>query len=119
MISRPVALGLAAAVVALTLSACSNDSATSSVKITATDSACKVSSTKLATGSTSFKITNAGTKVTEVYIYAKGDRIVGEAENIGPGLSRTLKVSLANGTYEVACKPGQTGNGLRETLAVS
>ena len=32
-----------------------------------------------------FSINNAGSKVTEFYLYGTGDRIMGEVENIGPG----------------------------------
>ena len=33
----------------------------------------------------SFTITNKGSKVTEFYVYAAGDRVMGEVENIAPG----------------------------------
>ena len=59
----------------------------------------------------SFTITNAGTKVTEFYVYAAGDRVMGEVENIVPGLSRELIVELTAGTYETACKPGHDRQG--------
>jgi uncharacterized cupredoxin-like copper-binding protein len=68
-------------------------------------------------------VTNDGSKVTEVYVYAKsGDaftRVVSEVENIGPGTSRDLDVDLSAGTYEVACKPGQKGDGIRQKITVT
>jgi uncharacterized cupredoxin-like copper-binding protein len=40
-------------------------------------------------------------------------------ENIGPGLTRDLSVTLTGGKYEVACKPGQTGDGIRTKITVT
>jgi len=61
--------------------------------------------------------------VTEVYVYGEQDgaytRVISEVENIGPGTSRDMEVDLAGGTYEVACKPGQTGDGIRTQITVS
>ena len=107
------------AVAALSLSACADDKAASGdLTVKASDSACKISATKLKAGPTTFKVTNAGSKVTEFYIYAEGDRIMGEVENIGPGLSRNLVIDLPKGTYEGACKPGMVGDGIRQKLTV-
>ncbi|KAB1910563.1 iron uptake system protein EfeO, partial [Micromonospora sp. AMSO31t] len=66
-----------------------------------------------------FKVTNSGSKVNEFYVYAAGDRVMGEVENIAPGLSRELRVELPAGTYETACKPGMSGRGIRGALKVS
>lgn len=109
-----------ATLAALSLSACASDGAASGdLTVKASDSACKISATKLEAGPSTFKVTNGGSKVTEFYVYADGDRIMGEVENIGPGLSRNLIVDLPKGTYEGACKPGMIGDGIRETLTVT
>ncbi len=97
----------------------SKDGGSDAVAITATDTSCDVATTDLSSGSTTFEVTNKGGDVTEVYVYAEGDRIMGEVENIGPGTSRTFTVDLGGGTYEVACKPGQTGDGIRTAITVS
>ncbi len=105
---------------ALSLTACASDgTASGDLTVKASDSACKISATKLDAGPSTFKVTNGGSKVTEFYVYAEGDRIMGEVENIGPGLSRNLVVDLPKGTYEGACKPGMIGDGIRETLTVT
>ncbi len=52
-------------------------------------------------------------------MYADGDRVMGEVENIAPGLSRELHVELPAGTYQTACKPGMSGKGIRGALKVS
>jgi iron uptake system component EfeO len=117
---RPVHLLAVAALVGLT--ACSNSDAgttTKSIAVRATDSECRVADTSLAAGTHSFEVRNSGSQVTEFYVYGEGDRIVGEVENIGPGVSRTLHVELPAGTYQAACKPGMSGNGIRSALTVS
>jgi iron uptake system component EfeO len=101
------------------LAACSGDTSGATVKVTASDDACELDSTDLVAGRTTFRVTNAGSKVTEVYVYGPGDRIVTERENIGPGTSADFSVDLAAGSYEVACKPGQTGDGIRQAITVS
>ncbi|MGW1057252.1 iron uptake system protein EfeO [Micromonospora rubida] len=89
------------------------------ITVKANDTACEVGRTDLPAGQTSFKVTNSGAKVTEFYVYAAGDRVMGEVENIAPGLSRELRVELPAGTYETACKPGMIGKGIRGALKVS
>jgi uncharacterized cupredoxin-like copper-binding protein len=111
------------------LAACgsSGESAGSSspdIAIAAGDTTCEVAKTTLPSGKHTFDVKNEGKDVTEVYVYAKGsdgdfDKVVGEVENIAPQTSREFPVELAGGEYEVACKPGQTGDGIRTTLTVS
>ena len=105
-----------AALGALLLSGCvANNSAGESLALTVDSSAdgCSVSAAEAAAGTTSFSITNTGDQVTEFYLLGDdGLRIVGEAENIGPGLTRDLVVQLAEGSYFTACKPGMTGDGV-------
>ncbi|MBF9133290.1 peptidase M75 family protein [Plantactinospora sp. S1510] len=89
------------------------------IAVKADDSTCEVGSTDITAGTAIFKVTNSGAKVTEFYVYADGDRVMGEVENIAPGLSRELRVELPAGTYQTACKPGMSGEGIRGALKVS
>ncbi|MFF5171625.1 iron uptake system protein EfeO [Micromonospora sp. NPDC000089] len=89
------------------------------VTVKATDTACEVDRTDLPAGQVIFTVTNSGGKVNEFYVYGAGDRVMGEVENIAPGLSRELRVELPAGTYETACKPGMDGRGIRGALKVS
>jgi Cupredoxin-like domain len=125
-LSRPAiaALGVALVVSATGCSSSSGGSSTGrSYAIKAGDKTCDVEKTQLAPGDVRFKVENTGSDVTEVYVYGRQNgaftRIVGEVEDIGPGTSRDLAVSLARGTYEVACKPGMAGDGIRTTLTVT
>ncbi|MFF0147959.1 iron uptake system protein EfeO [Amycolatopsis sulphurea] len=96
------------------------DAADGPIKIDASDTSCTVSTTTAAAGNLTFEIANKGTKVTEFYLYAEGDRIMGEVENIAPGLNRRLIVEVPDaGKYQTACKPGMAGNGIRGDFTVT
>ncbi|SEF27442.1 iron uptake system component EfeO [Amycolatopsis pretoriensis] len=125
--TTPLAV-LASAAVALTLAACDSQGTTGDesgstpgpIKVSASDTACEVSATTANAGNVTFEITNKGSKVTEFYLYAEGDRIMGEVENIAPGLNRRLIVEVADGgKYQTACKPGMAGNGIRGDFTVT
>ncbi|QBJ98809.1 peptidase M75 [Rhodococcus sp. ABRD24] len=105
----------------LALAACtSKSSGGESITVTATDTACEISGNTAETGNTTFAITNNGAKVTEFYVFGDGDRVMGEVENVGPGLTRQLIVNLAEaGTYHTACKPGMVGDGIRSEFVVT
>ncbi len=123
--SRLTPLAVLAGTGALVLTACSGteDPAAAPggpIKVEATDVACAVSVNTANAGNVTFEITNKGTKVTEFYLYAEGDRIMGEVENIAPGLNRRLIVEVAEaGKYQTACKPGMTGTGIRGEFTVT
>jgi iron uptake system component EfeO len=118
---------VACAAAALTLTSCglteSNDTSSSAdgpITVESTDDGCDVSSTEVGSGNLVFKVTNSGSKVTEFYLYGEdGLRIVGEVENIGPGITRDLVVRAAPGSYVTACKPGMEGKGIRADFTVT
>ncbi|MBL7262102.1 iron uptake system protein EfeO [Paractinoplanes lichenicola] len=116
---------VAAAAATVPLAACGGDGddsasgASDKITVDASDTECKVAASESAAGTVTFAIANKGNKVTEFYVYAPGDRVMGEVENIAPGLSRELIVELASGTYETACKPGMIGKGIRNAFQVS
>ncbi len=90
------------------------------VQVTSRDDACELSTDTAPSGNLVFTVKNEGSKVTEFYLYDEdGTRIVGEVENIGPGLSRDLVVRAAPGSYVTACKPGMTGDGIRADFTVT
>jgi iron uptake system component EfeO len=90
------------------------------ITVNAADTACDVSAEEAPAGKISFTINNTGSKVTEFYLYGTGDRIMGEVENIGPGLTRQLIVEVPDGgTYTTVCKPGMVGEGIRAAFTVT
>jgi len=95
-------------------------SGSGAITVTSSNAACSVSATKVPSGPLSFKVKNTGSKVTEFYLYAEdGLRIVGEVENVGPGLTRDLVLTAQPGTYVTACKPGMVGKGIRAAFTVT
>ncbi|KJY29129.1 iron uptake system protein EfeO, partial [Streptomyces sp. NRRL S-495] len=114
---------LTLAVATAALAGCSqkkdDKAAADAVKVNATDTACEVSRTTFPAGHVSIDIANKGSKVTEVYVYAAGDKIVTERENIGPGTRATITAEIKAGSYEVACKPGMVGDGIRQRITVT
>ena len=70
-------------------------------------------------GTSVFAITNKAARSPSSTCTPPGDRVMGEVENIAPGLTRELHVELPAGTYETACKPGMIGKGIRGALTVT
>lgn len=98
----------------------SDTKAAGAITVTSTESSCEVAVTTAPSGVVQFTVINSGSQVTEFYMLADdGLRILGEVENIGPGLSRDLVVQAAPGSYFLACKPGMVGDGLRSTFTVT
>lgn len=126
MRSRTLAAALLA-VAALSTSACTDNARTPSASadprrlaVTSTDTECKVSANTAPSGTLTFAVTNGGAQVTEFYVLGSdGLRIVAEAENIGPGLTRELVLTAPAGSYFTACKPGMVGDGIRAPFTVS
>jgi iron uptake system component EfeO len=88
------------------------DSTSGVLTVTSTATACTVSAAKAPAGTVVFTVTNGSDTVTEFYLLGDDEtRVVGEVENIGPGLSRDLVVTLEPGDYFTACKPGSTSTG--------
>ncbi len=77
------------------------------VTITLTNAGCTPDRTSIAAGGVTFKAVNdGGDRVSEVEIVKDG-KILGEKENLAPGLSGSFALELAAGDYLVAC-PGAT-----------
>jgi iron uptake system component EfeO len=119
----PATLGV---VILLATAACGSSDETSAaggkgpITVEATDTSCKVDRSEAAAGTIEFTVKNTGSKVNEFYVYGEGDQIVGEVENITPGLTRSFHVQVASpGTYQTACKPGMKGKGIRADFTVT
>lgn len=96
------------------------DTSPGAIPVVSSATECKVSAGSVPSGNLTFSVKNEGTEVTEFYLLAAdGLRILGEVENIGPGLTRNLVVTAPAGTYTTACKPGMEGDGIRGALEVT
>ncbi|MFF3940238.1 iron uptake system protein EfeO [Streptomyces phaeofaciens] len=89
------------------------------INVTATDSKCTTSAKQISAGHIELAIENKGSKVTEVYVLFPDDRVVTERENIGPGTKQRVTAEVKAGEYQIACKPGMKGDGIRQDLKVT
>lgn len=108
------------------LAACGGDDtseaggATTNIAVSSTEDACTLSAEQAPPGQLVFAVKNDGSAATEFYLYdAAGEKVVAEVENIGPGLTRNLEVSVKVGTYTTVCKPGMAGDGIRAPFIVA
>ncbi|UQA95820.1 iron uptake system protein EfeO [Streptomyces halobius] len=116
------AIAVAASLTAVAGCAEKNDSkggGKGAIEVTASDTACELSTKEFPAGHVRLAVENKGSKVTEVYVYAPGDRIVTERENIGPGTSVEITAEIKPGAYEIACKPGMKGDGIRQKVTAT
>jgi iron uptake system component EfeO len=76
------------------------------VALMLTDKGCDPSKLTLPAGPTTFDVTNTGSgAVTEVEIM-KGSSIIGEVENIAPGLKGSFSLTLEPGMFAINCPGG-------------
>ncbi|WP_031069485.1 iron uptake system protein EfeO [Streptomyces sp. NRRL S-118] len=121
---RPSVVTAAATLAALTaVAGCAEKSdakgGDGAVQVVAKDDACEVSKKEFPAGHVRLSVENKGSKVTEVYLLFPDDRIVTERENIGPGTKATITAEVKAGDYEIACKPGMKGDGIRQKVTVT
>jgi iron uptake system component EfeO len=108
----------AAAVAALAMVACACGSSSSSgsgpagshtVKITLSDAGCTPAKVTAPAGVFKFVVQNSGSaKVTELEVLSTKNIILGERENIVPGLGAAFSLALQPGDYKLNCPNGST-----------
>jgi iron uptake system component EfeO len=117
MNKSPLALIIGGAVgIAVALTGCVPNSTAAlkdTLAVNIKEDSCAISSNTTPSGAITFTVTNNGSDVNEFEILAQDKlRIVGEKENIGPGVSVKYVVQLQPGTYYTECKPGMVGSGV-------
>src|SRR5690349_19628860 len=75
------------------------------VKVEISDDGCPAKLTVKA-GPTTFKVTNSGSGDVSEFEILKGDSIIGEVENVAPGLNKEFSLTLKPGKYKTACPGG-------------
>jgi iron uptake system component EfeO len=63
---------------------------------------------KVKPGSVTFKVSNVGADNVSEFEVLQGSKIVGEVENIAPGLQRSFTMKLKAGSYVTYCPGGDT-----------
>ncbi|MFI0898816.1 iron uptake system protein EfeO [Streptomyces sp. NPDC020983] len=80
----------------------------SKVTVTLTDDSCAPSPASVPAGPVTFQVKNvSASKVTEAELLS-GDTIIGEKENLTPGLSGSFSLTLKSGTYQMYCPSAKT-----------
>src|SRR3954447_16475870 len=104
----------AASAACLLAAACSGSSSggsgvpTPTVKVALDDRGCAPSAASAPAGPVTFEVTSSGSgKVSEVELM-QGSRVLGEKENLAPGLGGSFTVQLSEGSYVLRC-PGGSG----------
>jgi len=104
---------LAAAALAVTLAACgastqTGDSNGRHVQVSLTDAGCDPARLELPAGPTTFAVTNQGADAVSEFEVLDGGRVLGEVENLTPGLSGTFSLTLKPGTFKTSCPGGKS-----------
>ena len=108
---------IVAATAALTLavSACGSSAKSGgpgvkTVEITLTKAGCDPARLTVPAGPTTFEVTNkSADAVSEIEVMDHG-KVLGERENLTPGLSGSLSIALKPGTYATSCPGGTTAS---------
>ena len=78
---------------------------TATVKVDINDDGCPAKLT-IKAGPTNFKVTNSGSGDVSEFEILFGDRIIGEVENVAPGLNKEFSLTLKAGKYSTKCPGG-------------
>ncbi|MGA7672256.1 MAG: iron uptake system protein EfeO [Nitrolancea sp.] len=78
------------------------------VQIALTDAGCDPAEITTPAGPTKFQITNSSASAVTEFEVLDGTRILGEKENLTPGLNGSFSLDLKAGTYTLMCPNGTT-----------
>jgi uncharacterized cupredoxin-like copper-binding protein len=106
---------LLAALLAVACSSSSKDDG-QTVKIKLTSAGCEPAELTLPAGQTTFEVTNDGAAGVTEFEIMDGNHIIGEVENVAPGLTRKFSMKLTPGSFVSYC-PGATNE--KGTLTVT
>ncbi len=100
----PLVLGLLTAACVSQPTAAGNGG-NGAVSVTLTDAGCQPSPTSAPAGVVNFKVTNSNANGVSEAELLSGGKMLGEQENLSPGLSGGFSLRLDNGSYQLYC-PG-------------
>jgi iron uptake system component EfeO len=112
----PIAFSAIAVIVAASAAACGGGSSGSgggggtkqTVAVTISPKGCTANPASIAAGPTTFNITNKDAAAISEAELMSGDTILGEKENLTPGLSGSFSLNVKEGKYQLYC-PGAKG----------
>lgn len=107
------------AAIALGLSGCGDDAIEPTpVAVTSSDSTCDVMPNQAPAGPVVFSVQNSGTSDSTFSLLGVNAEVIGELENIGPGVARDLIVDVQPGTYVTSCTTASDGDRIRAEFTV-
>lgn len=115
---RAVGAALVCAAVMIGFTSCTKGGG-DTVAVSGTNDECIPETNRIPAGKVTFEFTNKADDVNELYVLTSDGGVVGEVENVTTGTSRQLNADLKAGTYELACKPGMVGDGIRTVITVT
>jgi high-affinity iron transporter len=126
---RPVgaraAIGTSALVAVVALAGCGSSASKSgagshakTVAIELVKAGCSPSKLTLPVGPTTFSVTNDDAGAIDEFEILNRAKIVGEVEDVAPGLGKSFSMTLKPGAFVLSC-PGGTDNGGKGTLTVT
>jgi high-affinity iron transporter len=80
------------------------------VNVAITNAGCEPATLKLASGPTTFVVTNKGSSKATEYEVIQGSRTLAEVENVADGLTRRFSLTLQPGRYTVRCTGADNEN---------
>lgn len=78
------------------------------VHVSISDAGCAPQQLQLTAGPATFIVTNDGSANVLEYEIDQSDHVLGEVENVIPGIDRTFTLDLKPGTYKLSCPGGTT-----------
>jgi iron uptake system component EfeO len=107
---RRVAIATVTVVGVVAVAASPAAAKSTTVKITLTDAGCP-KRIEAKAGPTTFKVKNVDATSVSEFEVLSGDRVLGERENLAPGLSGEFSLTLEPGTYVTYCPGGEREKG--------
>lgn len=92
----------------------SSSSGARSIEVTLTDAGCEPTSIAASAGPTTFNVTNDDAGGVTEFEILDGAKILGEVENVTPGLERSFSLTLKAGSYVTYCPGGKKEKGTLE-----
>jgi len=78
------------------------------VQVSINDTGCSPQTLSLPAGPATFVVTNSGSTSVLEYEIEQSGRIIGEVENVIPGIDRSFTLNLKPGAYVLNCPGGTT-----------
>ncbi len=83
-----------------------NTAGATHIAVKISDDGCDPAAIEAKAGKTAFDVTNTGSSSVIEFYVKKGDKVVGEVENVLAGTPKTLTLTLKPGAFTIQCPNG-------------